>query len=206
MRNRGGYISLVEVLVSITIVSLLMGGFTLIFQRTWEYQSFALEQSQSILSITQTISQLEEKLRMARQGDDGSFAIKSGNDFNLVVYSDDDKDGVAERIHYFLDKDNDQLKKGITKPAGSPLAYPASDQTISVVASYIMNTDAQPLFYYYNKQYPNDLINNPLAVPITPTDVRLIGINIWVNIKPIKAPDNINIRSMVEMRNLNENQ
>ena len=70
------------------------------------------------------------------------------------------------------------------------------------MANYVVNERDNPIFYYYNGNYPGDTVNNPLATPTSPGAIRLIRVHLYVNINPIHAPDNINIESFVTLRNL----
>ena len=45
-------------------------------------------------------------------------------------------------------------------------------------------------------------MNNPIATPIAIEDVRLVRVLLRMNIDPIKAPNNINVESFVDLRNL----
>ncbi len=109
-----------------------------------------------------------------------------------------------EKVHYFLDLATDQLKLGVSDPlATTPVTYPGGDSTVSVVANYVVNENSNPVFFYYNGDYPSDIINNPLTTPATVGMVRMIHVHLFVNINPVHAPDNINIESFVDLRNLN---
>jgi type II secretory pathway pseudopilin PulG len=198
--------TLVDMLIAIGIFSMGMIGFTVLFVRVWQSNSFIMEEGQATMMASRTVQQLIESLRKVKQADNGEFAIKSGDDFNFIVYLDDDNDGVTERVHYFLA--GESFKKGVTKPTtGTPPVYPNGDQVITIMANYVTNTAAQPIFYYYNKDYPGDIVNNPLNIsPTLPIDkVKLVRIRLWINIKPLTAPDNVNFESFVDLRNLNEN-
>jgi type II secretory pathway pseudopilin PulG len=198
--------TLIDMIIAIGIFSMGMIGFTILFVRVWKSNSFIMEEGQATMMASRTIQQLVESLRKIKQADNGEFAIKSGNDFNFTVYLDDDNDGITERVHYFLV--GESFKKGVTKPnAGTPPTYPSGDQVITIMANYVTNTAAQPIFYYYNKDYPGDIVNNPLNIsPTLPIDkVKLVRIKLWINIKPLTAPDNVNFESFVDLRNLNEN-
>jgi hypothetical protein len=70
------------------------------------------------------------------------------------------------------------------------------------MANFIVNENNNPVFFYYNKNYPGDTVNNPLATPIGVGDVRLIRVHLLVNIDPVHAPNNINIESFADLRNL----
>lgn len=194
-------VTLVEVMVAIAIMLIAMGGFTLLFLRSWQTNKFIIEEGLASAAASRTTNSMVSELRRVRQGDNGDFPIESGTPFDLKVYLDVDQDGVTERVHYFLE--NEQLKKGITEPIGTnPITYPAGDGSVTVMANYVVNTASQPIFYYYNDNYPGDTTNNPLPTPVAVGNVELIRIRLFVNINPVTAPDNIVIESFVYLRNL----
>ncbi len=206
-KKSSGYrgMTIVELIVAISIFTIGIAGFTMLFTKIWKANSFVLEEGQASSKASNAIDNMVKSLRKVKQADNGNFGIKSAGDFDLAVYLDDDGDGTTEKVHYFLDQGSQELKKGVSKPSGSPLTYPANDQTVVTLANHIVNTSSQPIFFYYDEYYPIDMTNNPLPTPIVLPDVKLIQIHIWVNIKPVSAPDNINLQSFVELRNLNEN-
>lgn len=196
-------LTLVELMVAISIMLIAMYGFTLLFLKSWDTNKFILEEGLASASVSHTANKIIKELRGVRQADNGDFPIASGSDFDLKVYIDIDGDAVTERVHYFLDLNTDQMKMGVTKPTGStPVAYSATDDTVIVLAEYIVNESDNPVFYYYNENYPGDTTNNPLAVPVKVGDVRLVRVHLLLNIDPIHAPNNINIESFVDLRNL----
>ncbi|NTV40806.1 MAG: prepilin-type N-terminal cleavage/methylation domain-containing protein [Candidatus Moranbacteria bacterium] len=198
--------TLVEMLIALVIFSLGIGGFTMLASKGWKMNSFVIEAGNATNKANRALNATAKSLRKIRQADNGSYAIDSVSDDSLTVYLDDDGDGVTtERVHFYLDSSTQTFKKGVTKPiAGSPVTYPVSDETTVVIADYVVNTSSDPIFEYYNNKYPIDLANNPLINPAT-SEIKLVRINLWVNIKPLTAPDNVNLESFVEFRNLNEN-
>lgn len=195
--------TLVEMMVSISILVMAMGGFSLLFFRAFETNSFVLEEGLTAMSISHAVDVITSDLRRVRQADNGDYPIVSGTDFDLKVFVDIDNDGAVERVHYFLN--GDTLERGVTEPvAGTPVTYPSTDDTVFDLAHYVVNTASEPLFTYYNNNYPGDAVNNPLAAPIAVGDVRLIRVWVRMNIDPIKAPNNVNIESFAELRNLND--
>lgn len=196
--------TLVEVMMAIAIMLIVMEGFTLLFIKSWENNKFILEAGLASAAASRATNKTISELRRVRQADNGAYPLVSGSDFDLKVYLDVDKDGVTERVHYFLDQTTDELKKGITDPiATTPVSYPAADDAVSVIASYVVNTSTDPVFSYYNENYPGDTVNNPLVAPVAVDQVRLIRVHLYVNIDPVRAPNNINIESFVDLRNLN---
>jgi len=200
-RKKG--MSIIDAIVAIAIFTFGMQAFVLVFVKVWNSNSFILEEGEASMAASRVVNEIIKEIRKTKQADNGDYPIESGDSFNLTVFLDVDNDNVTERVHYFLE--DESIKVGITEPEGTPPIYPAGDQTIKTMASYIINDYlSQPIFYYYNSDYPGDEENNPLAVPIYPEQVRLVRIHLYVNIKPDKAPDHINIESVAELRNLND--
>jgi hypothetical protein len=194
--------SLVEMLMAIFILLIGLEGVSLLFVNSWKMNKFVLETGNASLIASRTVNMIVKDVRRARQADNGDYPIESGGNDDLQVYIDIDGDGMTERVHYYLS--NGSIYRGVTKPnATLPVTYPAGDQTTSLLAQYISNTPADPVFYYYNEDYPSDIISNPLAAPISVQDVRLIKVHLLVNIDPVHAPNNINVESFAELRNLN---
>jgi len=195
--------TLVEVMISIVIMLIAIAGFSLLFIKSWHMNSYAVEMGQSSFAVSQGVNTMVGYLRKVRQGDDGSYPIISASDNDLVVYSDYNRDGITERLHFYLQ--GNQIKLGITSPTnGMPKSYPAGDQITQILASSIVNTASEHLFSYYDTNYPADTVNNPVATPVGVSSVRLIKIFLKINIDPNKAPDNIQTESFVELRNLND--
>lgn len=193
--------SLVEMLVAIAIMLLIAAGMNLLFSRSWENNKFILETGNASLIASRGTNKIVNEIRKSRQADNGDYPIESGDDFDLKVYADSDGDGDTERIHYYLT--NGFLYRGVTNPvAGLPITYPSSDDSTAVIASSIANTASDPIFYYYNDDFPSDTVNNPLATPIVVSGVRMIKVHLIVNIDPNNAPDSTNIEAFAELRNL----
>ena len=195
--------TLVEMMVAIAIMVLAMGGFTLLFIRSLQTNSFTIEEGVTSMQTSRTVESITNDLRRVRQGDNGDFPIVSASAFDLKVYVNIDSDAATERVHYFMD--GNLLKRGIAKSiAGTPVTYHDYDDSVSTIATYVVNASSEPLFSFYNKNYPGDTANNPLSGTISLSDVRLIRVWIRMNIDPIKAPNNINIESFAELRNLTD--
>ncbi|NTW14119.1 MAG: prepilin-type N-terminal cleavage/methylation domain-containing protein [Candidatus Moranbacteria bacterium] len=195
--------TLVEVVVTIFIMTIGMAGFSMLFIRSWNLNRFILETGVASATASRGVDGLVSDLRKIRQGDDGSYPVVSGDNFDLVAFIDVDNDGKTERVHYYLQ--NSLLKRGVTEPAATqPVTYPAGDQTTTTIARYIANTTDKPIFFYYNDNYPGDTVNNPLNTPIAIQDARLVKVRLIVNINPNRAPEETTIESFAEFRNLNQ--
>jgi len=88
-----------------------------------------------------------------------------------------------------------ELKKGVIEPVGSPPSYPLDQEKVSIITSYVRN--APPIFEYYDKNgdkiedYPSRLI-----------DVKMMQVFLVVNIDPNRPPNEFQLKSMVQLRNL----
>lgn len=196
--------TLIEMLIAIIIFCLILYGSLLLLRYIYKNYGYAMEQGMSVTAAQRGLKTAVKDIRGLGQSDSGAYPIESANKFDFVFYSDIDKDGVMERVHYF--KDGDKIKRGIRKPSGTPPVYAAGDQSVATEVEKVVNTAQQPLFYFYNTNYPADQTHNPLATPVSPVaDIRLVKVDIYVNINPNRAPDNVRIESFVELRNLKDN-
>lgn len=195
--------TLIEMLIAIAIFGIGIEGFTLLFSRTWKNNSFVLEMGQSSLAVSQGLNKMVNYIRGARQSDSGAFAISSANGNDLVLYSDYNKDGVTERLHFY--KSGSNVFMGTRDPSGTiPKTYQSGDGEVITIAHNIVNADNEPIFYYYDKEYAGVANDPPLATPANVSDVRIIKIYLKTNIDPNRAPNNIEMQSFVEIRNLND--
>lgn len=193
--------SFVEMIVALSIMSLGMVGFSMLLVNSWNSNKFIVEMGSAAQVASRGVNRVVAELRKIRQADNGDYPIESGNDFDVKVYIDIDGDGTTERVHYY--HNGTSLYEGITEPvAGLPITYPAGDGTTRVIANSIINSSANPVFSYYNDDYPSDTTNNPLPTPVDVADVRMIKVHLMVNIDPFHAPEHVNIESFVQLRNL----
>ena len=204
-RNQNNYsgMSLIEMLIAISIFTIGMVGFTQLFVYSWRQDAYTLEMGQTSMAVSQGLNKMVGYLREVRQGDDGSYPVISANDNDLIVFGDYDEDGITERLHFYYN--NGTILMGIRKPTtGFPKTYASGDASTQTIASGIVNDANTPVFAYYDSSYPEDSVNNPIDTPATVPDVRLIRIDLHMNIDPNRAPDNIQLKSFVEIRNLND--
>lgn len=203
IRQKKKGITLIETLMAIGIFSIGMTGFALLFSHAWKNNAYTLEMGQSAMAVSRGVAEISKNLRGVRQADSGSYPIKSANSNDLVVYCDYDKDGTAERLHFY--KNGTDILMGITSPTNTmPKSYPSGDETTKVVASRIVNESDEPIFFYFDKNYSGDLSEVPMSVPAQVDKIRIVEIHLKINIDPNRAPDNVEMRTFVELRNLND--
>lgn len=198
----GKGMSLIEMVMAIAVTAIALQGFSILFFSSWQSNHFVYEEGVASSFAARGVDTVVNALRKARQADNGDFPLEEVTANSIKFYADIDKDGITERVHYFLS--NGQLKQGVTKPSVThPITYAAADTTVTVVADRVVNTGAQPVFEYFNWNYPADTTNNPLANPTASVgEIRLVHIHLYINIDPAHAPDNVNVESFAELRNL----
>lgn len=202
IKNNSG-MTIVEMMVAISILVVAMTGFTLLFLRSWRVNSYTIEMGQSSFAASQGVNTIVGYARKVRQADNGAYPINLAKEQELVVFSDYDKDGITERLHFYLQ--NGQIKMGITDPTNTiPRTYPTNDELVNIIANNVVNTVSEPIFYYYNNKYPSDIINNPLEYPVDVSTIRLMKVFLKVNTNPVRNANNIEIQSFAELRNLND--
>ncbi|MDR3559001.1 MAG: hypothetical protein P4L62_01220 [Candidatus Pacebacteria bacterium] len=201
-QNRSG-LTLVEMMMAILIFVIGMVGFTLLFSRTWQINSYTLQLGQASLQASQGINKLTDYIREVSQADSGAYPIVSANSNDLVVYSDYNNDGAVERLHFY--KSGSNILMGVTNPTTTlPKTYPVGDQQTFTLVSNVVNSGVQPIFSYYNNNYPGDTTNNPLAVPAAVANIRLVEVHLEINTNPARMANNVEMQTFVEMRNMND--
>lgn len=195
--------TIVEMMVAISIFIIGMAGFSLLFIRTWRINKYTLEMGQSSMNVSQGVKQMVNYIRGTRQGDDGSYPLKSAANNDLVLYADYDKDNTTERIHFY--KSGQNILMGVTDPTNTmPKTYPSGDQSVVTIAKNIVNDASTPIFYFYDTNYYGGASQAPMAMPATVSDIRIVKMYLQINIDPFRAPDNINMESFAEIRNLSD--
>jgi len=191
--------TLIEVLVSSAILVILAMGFLSIQYVLSQNQVSAWRNYLSIESANVAMSAIVHELRDARASDIGSYTLEVANDQEIIFYSDYDYDGVVERIRYSLSGYN--LTKGIVEPSGSPLSYPLASEKTKVVSDIVQNA-TQPIFYYYNSDWPSDTTNNPLTASDRIAEARQVKIILITNADPDDTKNDYVLESDVRLRML----
>jgi len=198
--------SLIEMIVAIAIFSLGISGFSLLFIKSWKTNAYIYEAGQDSFIASRAVNSLVNNLRRIKQAENGDYPIKSASDFDLVAYMDIDDDNKAEKIHYYLNQDSDELRLGVSQPSASnPPVYASGDDVVSVLAMHVVNSADQPIFSYFSNNYLSD--NTPFEVPVGSeniNNIKIIKANILVDIRPYNSPDHITIESFAQLRNLKD--
>jgi len=195
--------SLIEAIVTIFIFILSIGLLTAFIINIYRAYSYNFEQIQAINEARKGIETMVKEIREAKYGDDGSYPIQEAGDFQFIFYSDIDKDLATERVRYFLE--GTDFKKGVVKPTGDPPQYVLTNETITILSTNVRNAVPGPIFTYYNGDWPNDTVNNPLPTLTRLTETKLMHVYLKVNVNPNRPPDDFELESDAQIRNLKTN-
>lgn len=88
-----------------------------------------------------------------------------------------------------------QFLKGVIDPVGDPAEYPSGNEQISVLTSYIRNPP--PVFEYFDEN--GEKIT---SLPVRLVDTKLMKTYLVVNIDPNRPPEEFELESFVQLRNL----
>lgn len=199
-KNNNG-MTLVEIIVVLSILGIIMiivSKFGVDVLSNNRYAQDSLITIQDARVILRTIS---KELRSASISNIGSYTISQAGTSSITFFSDIENDGLKEQIRYFISSST--LKKGIIKPTGSPLTYNSANEIFSILAYNVKNTASSPLFEYYNSSYTGS--GNALSQPVTVSQVRLVKVNLLLDVNPYKSPIPRSYTTQVNIRNLKDN-
>jgi len=187
--------TLIEVIVTIGCVSILV----LVFERFLTANIKAYYQNSLKLNMTdQSINAfgyLNPDIRGATQiincaPNTLSFYLKIG-----------DANTTAKKLTYALDQNSQSLARKVIEPSGTPpnYTYLDEDSVSKNISILVSNTDAMPIFYYYDRN------GTLLDTPCQPTQVRMIKVDLRHKGNGNYATGEISSETRIDLRNLKDN-
>jgi type II secretory pathway pseudopilin PulG len=202
LKKESGF-TLIEMALGIFLVAMIGLGFAA-FQRNVFSLSFAVEENMAIQQqIRQIFLTMTDEIRMINVSDTGTYPIVLATNTAITFYSDIDNDGLRDRVRYYLS--GKMLKKGVTKPTGSPLSYISGNEKITDIINNVVNAPTKPIFKYYDSSFDNYSSTTPLSLPISIPDIRLIGIALVIDRYTFRSPGQIEMSTQAMIRNLKDN-
>jgi prepilin-type N-terminal cleavage/methylation domain-containing protein len=197
-KNNAGF-TLIELIVVMAITGILSLGI-LALQRVMSNSSLStLGSYLNVEEANRGIITMVKEIRNIRAGDNAAYPLERAQDQEMVFYSDVDFDGDTDKVRYTLS--GTQFIRGVINPVGFPATYPSSDEKIKVIAENVQN-GTNPVFYYYNGDWPDDTVNNPLPSPARLSDTKLMKVRLEIG----SSTDNLYIlESYVQIRMLKNN-
>jgi prepilin-type N-terminal cleavage/methylation domain-containing protein len=199
--NKG--FSLIEVLVVVAIaasVVLVVGNFG---NNITGLDSFISSDLQSKGSTNASLSIMTKDIQSAANSAGGGYPIDAASTSSFAFYSDIDKTGIMERVHYFYATST--IYRGIISPTGTPPTYPSSTEIVTDFIHNVIIASGTPLFSYYGSSYTGTQAS--LSYPLTISSIRLVGISFSVQLNQTstnRSPLQY-FSSLINLRNLNTN-
>ncbi len=197
--NQVGF-TLIETLVAmfiLTLIAVVVVNFQLdIFSLNKISNSNLLSQE----GARRTLKNFSAEIRSVTASDAGAYALAQTATSSITFYTNIDSDASVEKIRYFLD--GTILKKGTIKPTGNPATYNPADENFIILSNNIANATTS-IFTYYDTDY--DGTSPALTDPVSPSQVRLIKIDLIIDEDPSKDPPPLYMTTQATPRNLKDN-
>lgn len=189
-KNKQGF-TLIEILVSISIFSVITVMFVNFMLSSFTSTTFQLEQSEAVKEARDAMSEMKVEIRGLISSEQGSYPIELIDDDEFVFYCDIDDDGDSEKVRYH--RVNSILYKETTEP-GALSDY--SETPINTILALHVNNDDENIFTFHDSDY------NITGVI---SDIRIVNLVLKINVTPEIAPNDIYVDTDVMFRNLKDN-
>jgi prepilin-type N-terminal cleavage/methylation domain-containing protein len=196
-RAKRAAFTLIEMLVVVAITAVVGVAVSTMIFFFYQKNAFLLEQTASLDNSRRAILDAVRAIREASYGDDGSYPVAAAATSTLTFYADVDNDGSVERIRYYLL--NNTLYRGVTNSVGIPPSYVGQPESTTTIASYVRNSTSTPLFTYYDD---TGAIASSTATSTNVAQVAAVGISIWIDLNPNRAPNTFNLVETATLRNI----
>lgn len=197
-RRQSG-MTLVEAVVAIGIFTVLSLAITTSVTSLYSYNAYTIEQANEIDNARRGITQWSRDAKELTTAEDGTYAVAVIDEHTFGYYSDTDLDSTVEYVEYVLATTT--LTKYTYNPTGSPATYNlSSPDRAEILSEYVQNINqGTSTFFYY------DNVGSALSSTSPIIDVRLIRMQLIVNIDPARSPGEFMLRSSIAPRNVKDN-
>ncbi len=191
--------TLVETMVVIGIYTIVMFALFQSIDMFYRYNSYAIAQSNQVDLARRGMDIVIRDIREMTFADNGTFPLALMKPNKIGFYSDIDRDNSVEYVEYEL-ATTTTFTKRVYGAIGNPPVYSVTPESTQILSNYVQNMNqSTSTFYYFGS-------NGKLATATsTVTDIVYVGIQIIVNIDPVRDPGQFMLRSSAALRNLKEN-
>ena len=198
--KRQGF-SLVEILIVsaiamsiVIVVSNLSGNISLL-------NGLVSQELQSKSDTSQTLQIVTTDIRSASPSANGAYAIHAAATGSFTFYTDQNGDGRADRVRYFLSSSS--IYRGAISPTGTPATYPTSTEVLTDMIDNVTVPTSTTLFKYYDASYTGT--QPAMTSTVDVTNIRLVGMSFYSDAQPKQSPGPQYFSVMVDIRNLRSN-
>lgn len=196
--------TLVEMLTTIVIFTVIMGGAALLFKtifNTSTQQTLAVNTTDQ---ARKAAFDFTNEMRNGTTGSDGAYPLNQAGDSQIVFYSSYGVTGTTvNRIRYFVNSATSTLYRGVITPTGNPPTYNLASEIVKPIQKGLANKNT-PVFYYFNDSYAGT--SSPLVQPVNINQVKFVKINLILLKQDVKnATTTFTVSSGTTVRNLKTN-
>lgn len=192
--------SIIEILVSISIFTLLLFGMYAVQKEAVSLNDNYIGRLSTQNEVRKAMATISREIRTVAPSSVGAYPLADVSTSSFIFYSNIDGDAYVEKVRYFLD--GTTLKRGVIKPGGSPLAYNSANENTSELIHDVANGSGA-IFTYYGENYNGT--GPSLVEPFDVTLVRLTKIEVIVDKDPQQTPVPQIFSTQINMRNLKDN-
>lgn len=195
--------TLVEILLGIGIFTILITAIVMVLVFYMRNYTFSFSENQQIQEAQNAVTYIVKDIRALRYSDSGAWPIVDAQNNSFVFYSDVTGDGRSDRVRYYLN--GDDIYKGVIEPTIPPIiTYPAQNEKNYLIAENV-ELGGKSLFTYYNGDWPEDTVNNPLTGVSRLYQTRFVAI--YYGIKPTKGSETeiFEVSTSVLLKNMKDN-
>lgn len=183
--------SLMELMVTITILVLMSTAFMVLFASGWKTYKYNREMIGSAEQAAIGIRAFEKTARGAT-----NITEATNNLLTFLAYQKGDSRPAPSKISFYLTDTNFYKSVIPPTPSGSTYVYQDVDKVVTLVTDHISD---QNMFSYYNEA------GTLLTIPPAKEAIKMIGFSITIDLDPAQTPNGILQSTRVELRNLKTN-
>ncbi|MBU1178190.1 type II secretion system GspH family protein [Patescibacteria group bacterium] len=199
-KNRSAGFTILEMIIVFGVFGVALVVTTSYFWMSLRVQNKSVKHIVAQDNARRALTAMAGEIRSNMYSDAGSYPIEVAEGQSLIFYTNIDDDVNAERVRYFLD--GTDLKRGVIEPSGQPPTYSSVNEQINTLSSYNAN-GVNDIFTYYDRDY--DGTTSPLPSPVNKSKIRLIKINLTIDVDSNTPPDPITVTTEAQLRNLKDN-
>lgn len=186
----------VEMMLVIGISTFLMLAITTVMVDFYEYNSYTIEQTSELQEARKGMRIMVRDIREMTFADNGQFPLVETGSTSVTFFSDIDRDDSVELVEYELATTT--LYKYIYDAVGTTYSTTTPDQTL-ILSIYVQNElENTPIFRYY------DLNGDEATSTTSIADIRYIGLDVIINVDPVRNPGEFTLHSSAALRNIIE--
>lgn len=194
--------TLVEIVVAVAIVAIIVSVMAAFLVYYFGSYRFSFEGLATVGQAQGGLKRMIRELREARIADNGAWPIVEAIDNSLIFYADVTDDGKVDRVRYFLE--SEKLKRGVIEPSGSPTSYLSVNEKLAVIADNVVNSASEPLFGYFNGDWPVDKTTNPISNNRI-SSTRYVKVHVKIDLGSVGGAGAFDLISGVMIRSLKTN-